>query len=105
MFLGSGISQSINCLAGIQGQASPHPIVTTASNGAYSFTSSRLFECCFVRSYPNSAIASIAFGLILPLGFDPALYASISSLPYIVAKACDIWLLFEFSIQTNNNFF
>ena len=37
-------------LAGIQGQASPQPIVTTASNGAYFSTSCNDFESCVLRS-------------------------------------------------------
>src|SRR6478736_1546120 len=73
--LGSGISQSINFFAGIQGQASPQPIVTTMSKGANCFISSNDFDRCFARSYPISFIAATAFAFIFPEGFEPALYA------------------------------
>src|SRR5688572_25306403 len=105
MFLGSGICQSMNCLAGIQGQASPHPMVTTASNGANSLTSSSDLLSWVDRSYPNFLIAATAFGFTTPEGFDPALYADTSSPPWIFAKAWAIWLRLLFSIQTNKIFF
>jgi hypothetical protein len=71
MCFGSGIVQSTNLrrgrqlqshvairyvrnetylFAGIHGQASPQPMVTTASKGAADLTSSRLFDACCDKS-------------------------------------------------------
>src|SRR5450432_2691041 len=50
MCLGSGICQSTNFLAGIHGQASPQPIVTTTSNGAYCSTSCNDLLSCLLKS-------------------------------------------------------
>ena len=64
---GSGSDQS--CLTpGTQGQASPHPIVTTtAARG----TPSKPFGDFVEMSIPLSAIASTATGLTRDAGFDP----------------------------------
>jgi len=59
--LGSVIVQFTNRLAGIQGQASPQPMVTTASKGAKPLTSSRLLESCADKSYPISFMAAMAW--------------------------------------------
>src|SRR3990167_9414696 len=47
----------------------------------------------------------MAFGLICPEGFEPALSASTASPPWMCAKASAIWLRLEFSTQTNNTRF
>src|SRR5687768_25729 len=47
----------------------------------------------------------IAFGLITPDGFEPALKASTASPPWMRAKASAIWLRLEFSTQTKRTRF
>src|SRR5687768_13057178 len=47
----------------------------------------------------------IAFGLITPDGFEPALKASTASSPWICAKASAIWLRLAFSTQTKRTRF
>ena len=47
----------------------------------------------------------IAFGLIRPDGFEPALSASTASPPWRRAKASAIWLRLEFSTHTNSTRF
>jgi hypothetical protein len=54
---------------------------------------------------PSSFIAAIAFGFIIPDGFDPELNASTFPSPYILAKASLIWLRLLFSTQTKSIFF
>src|SRR5206468_1033642 len=98
------MSQSINFFAGIHGHASPQPMVTTASNGANCFISSSDFDLCPDKSYPNCFIETIAFGFIVPDGFEPALYAS-ASLPRIFTSASAICERLLFSTQTKRIFF
>src|SRR5882724_2764124 len=49
-------------------------------------------------------MASIAWGLIIPDGFEPALKATTESPPWMRANASAIWLRFEFSTQTKRSF-
>jgi hypothetical protein len=50
-------------------------------------------------------MAAIAFGFTMPEGLDPALNASTSFPPNILAKAWLIWLLLLFSTHTNRILF
>src|SRR5690606_10071843 len=108
MSFGSGSAQSSRRFAGTQGQLSPQPMVTTASNSPLPLpgtTSSSDFDAWVVRSYPSSAMKRIAFGLIRPDGREPALNASTSAPPCMRANASAIWLRLAFSTQTNNTRF